>query len=419
MSSSPIGIVGGGVSAMHLGLSLVTNNVDATIYTPLSADALAAGKMQNTVAHMPDTVQRERQLGIDFWDEDSVRTCRVRHYSLLVGEGQAADFSGGLNGDERCIDYRVYLPKMMAEFERRGGTLIYQATTPDDVDELYERHALLAIAAGKGNGDFADFFPKIDALSEHEIPPRILCVGLYRGVADRDPLGVTVGISPGHGEIVVLPMETRDGPYMALLFENRADGDMADLPALDYSKDPDAFNARILDALAKHYPTVHAHVDQARFGLVSENELLQGSFTPVTRHSWCELRDNKFAIAIGDLRCTQDPLTGQGANLASRGACELADRIVASDSVFDRDFCAAYEAHMRPIVAGTIGFNNAMLEPEAHTQQLLGKMIENETICTDFSSRFAAPETIWFDILQDAKTCERYLGGFELEQQAM
>ena len=122
MSSSPIGIVGGGVSALHLGLGLVTNNVDATIYTPLSADALAAGKMQNTVAHMPDTVQRERQLGIDFWDEDSVRTCRVRHYSLLVGEGQAADFSGGLNGDERCIDYRVYLPKMMAEFERRGGT---------------------------------------------------------------------------------------------------------------------------------------------------------------------------------------------------------------------------------------------------------------------------------------------------------
>ena len=74
---------------------------------------------------------------------------------------------------------------------------------------------------------------------------------------------------------------------------------------------------------------------------------------------------------------------------------------------------------MRPIVAGTVGFNNAMLEPEAHTQQLLGKMIENEAICTDFSSRFAAPETIWFDILQDAETCERYLGGFDLKQQAM
>ena len=57
-------------------------------------------------------------------------------------------------------------------------------------------------------------------------------------------------------------METRDGPYMALLFENRADGDLADLPALDYGTDPDAFNARILDALTKHYPTVHAHVDE-------------------------------------------------------------------------------------------------------------------------------------------------------------
>lgn len=414
-AAADIGIVGGGVSALHLGLSLVTRQVGATIYTPLSATALANGKMQNTVAHMPDTVQRERDLGIDFWDESSVRTCRVRHYSLLVGEGQAADFSGNLNGDERCIDYRMYLPKMMAEFERRGGTLIHQAAGPADIDELYERHPLIAIAAGKGNGGFADYFPKIEALSEHKKPPRELCVGLYRGVADRNPLGVTVGISPGHGEIVVLPMETRDGPLMALLFENRSDGAMADLPGLDYASNPDAFNRRILQALEKHYPTVHAHVDQANFALVSDKELLQGSFTPLTRHSWCELRKDKYAIAIGDLRCTQDPLTGQGANLASRGACVLADKIVASDQVFDNEFCEAYEAHMRPIVEGTIGFNNAMLEPKAHTQQLLGKMIENEAICTDFSSRFAAPETIWFDILRDAETCAAYLNGFETD----
>ena len=412
-TSSSIGIIGGGVSALHLGLSLVTNNINATIYTPLSAAALASGKMQNTVAHMPDTVQRERELGIDFWDENTVRTCRVRHYSLLVGASQAADFSGALGGDERCIDYRVYLPRMMAEFEKRGGHLVQRRVTPDDVDELYEHHGLLAIAAGKANDGFADLFPKINSLSNHHKPPRQLCVGLYRGVADREPVGVTVGISPGHGEIVVLPMETQHGPYMALLFENRIDGGMADLPTLDYTKDPAAFNHRILTALAEHYPTIYAHVDQSTFGLRGENDLLQGSFTPVTRESWCELRDDKFAFAIGDLRCTQDPLTGQGANLASRGACQLADMIVGSDLVFNRGFCEAYEARMRPIVTGTVGFNDAMLEPAAHTQQLLGKMIENEAICSDFSSRFAAPETIWFDILKDAATCESYLANFD------
>ncbi len=407
-----IGIVGGGVSALHLGITLVSGGAQATIYLPQTAAQLAAGRMQNTVAHMPDTVIRERELGIDFWDEHSVRTCRVRHYSLRVDEGRAIDFHGGLNGEERCIDYRVYLPRMMAEFERRGGRLEHQALGADDIEALYERHPLLAIASGKGDSGFADYFPLIDELTPHHQPPRRLCVGLYRGVRDRDPLGVTVGISPGHGEIIVLPMETAHGPLMALLFENRPDGDLADLPGLDYPADPQAFERRILEALRDHYPTVYAHVDHDAFGLHDQRDLLQGAFRPVTRESWAEIRDGRYAIAIGDLRCTQDPLTGQGANLASRGACELGRRILDSDQVFDRAFCEDYERHMRYRVAGTVGFNNAMLDPAPHTQALLGAMARDEALCTDFSSRFAAPHTIWFDILKDADTCNAHLARF-------
>ncbi len=407
-----IGIVGGGVSALHLGITLVTGGVQATIYLPHTAAQLADGPMQNTVAHMPDTVERERALGIDFWPEDSVRHCRVRHYSLRVGDRQAVDFQGGLGGDERCIDYRVYLPRLMAEFEHRGGRLEHQPLGPTDIEALYRRHPLLAIASGKGDAGFADFFPLIDELSLHQVPPRQLCVGLFTGVRDHDRVGVTVGISPGHGEIIVLPMETADGPLMALLFENRPDGALADLPRLDYQADPKAFDARILAALREHYPSVYARIDTATFRLNGPRDLLQGSFRPVTRESWAEILPGRYAIAIGDLRCTQDPLTGQGANLASRGACELGRQILASDKVFDRAFCESYERSMRYVVAGTVGFNNAMLEPAPHTQALLGVMARNEAVCTDFSSRFAAPHTIWFDILRDADTCSAYVAGF-------
>ena len=408
-----IGIVGGGVSALHLGISLVSSGKGATIYSPETAAQIASGRMMNTVAHMPDTIERERALGIDFWDEHSVRTCRVRHYSLLVDEGQAVDFSGELGGDERCIDYRVYLPRMMEEFERRGGKIEHRQIGPADLDTLYEEHPLLAIASGKKDIGFADFFPVIDELSPHATPPRVLCVGLYNGVRDRDPVGVTVGISPGHGELVVLPMETADGPLMALLFENRPDGALADLPERDYRSDPAAFNSRILEALREHYPTIYAHVDHDTFGLHSAHNLLQGSFRPVTRESWTEVRDGCYAVAIGDLRCTQDPLTGQGANLASRGACALAEQILDSDGVFDRAFCEAYEQRVRYLVAGTVGFNNAMLDPAPHTQAFLGAMAANPALCSDFSSRFAAPHTIWFDILKDSETYNAYLAQFE------
>lgn len=409
---SAIGIVGGGVSALHLGLTLVTGGVAATLYTPHTARELATGRMQNTVAHMPDTVIRERELGIDFWNDGSVRSCGVRHYSLLVEPGTAVDFHGGLNGEERCIDYRLYLPRLMDEFESRGGRLVHQALSADALDTLAAGHPLLAIATGKGSDGFTDYFPRITELSQHDEPPRRLCVGLYRGVADRDPLGVTVGISPGHGEIIVLPMETADGPLMALLFENRPGGDLADLPKLDFAADPVAFHARILAALETHYPTVHAHVDPAAFALHGTQHLLQGAFTPVTRESWSEVRPQRYAIAIGDLRCTQDPLTGQGANLASRGACELGRHILESERVYDRAFCEAYETRVRPMVAGTVGFNNAMLDPAPHTQKLLGAMAADPALCTDFSSRFAAPHTIWFDMLRDAATCDAYLEAF-------
>lgn len=409
---SDIGIVGGGVSALHLGISLVSGGARATIYAPQSAAQIAHGRMQNTVAHMPDTVERERALGIDFWSEQDVRTCHVRHYSLKVDADTAIDFHGGLNGDERCIDYRIYLPRLMEEFERRGGRLEVHPLGPTDIDVLYEKHSLLAIASGKGEAGFADFFPRIEALSQHDTPPRLLCVGLYSGVRDRDPLGVTVGISPQHGEIVVLPMETADGPLMALLFENRPDGALADLPRLDYAADPAAFEARILEALRDHYPSIYAHVDIDTFGLHTERNLLQGSFRPVTRESWAEIRDGRFAIAIGDLRCTQDPLTGQGANLASRGACELGAHILGSDGTYDRAFCEAFEQKTRYAVAGTVGFNNALLDPAPHTQAFIGAMTRNEALCTDFSSRFAAPHTIWFDILKDAETCNAHLARF-------
>jgi 2-polyprenyl-6-methoxyphenol hydroxylase-like FAD-dependent oxidoreductase len=410
--SANVGIVGGGVSALHLGLGLVSEGAAVTIYEPQTPAQIASGRLLNTVAHMPDTVERERALGVDFWDEGSARICHVRHYSIHVGDGRALDCYGALNGDERCIDYRVYLPRLMGEFDSRGGRLVHKAASPEVIDELYETHSLLAIASGRANGGFADFFPRIDELSIHDSPPRLLCAGLYTGVADCEPRGVTVATSPGQGELIVLPMETAHGPLMALLFENVPGRDLADLVTLDYSAGAAAFNSRILDALESHHPSVFARVDKDDFRLFGAEHLLQGSFTPITRKPWAEIRDGCFAVAIGDLRCTQDPVTGQGANLASRNASELARHILDSDDRFDRAFCEEHEQATQYKVAGTVCFNNEILNPAPHTQQLLGAITENQAMCDDFSTRFAAPHTLWFDVLKDAQTCAAYMARF-------
>jgi len=407
-----IGIIGAGVSSLHLGIRLRNAGIAATIYAPKRPEAIAAGRMQNSVSHQPDTVAREREMDIEFWNETN---CRVNlgHAHWVRADGvPPLEFWGDFEGYSRCVDYRLYLPRLMAEFERRGGHIVYQSPTPAAIDALYEIHDLLAIGVGKGNGGFADFFPRQEELSKHREPARLLCCGLYEGINDIDPLGVTVSVSVGHGELIVLPMEAQTGPNTALLFECRRDGDLEDLVGLDYQADPGAFHQRILAALETHHYSTFRRIDHERFRLARDCDLVQGSFTPVTRKPWVEIAHGRYAIAIGDLRCTMDPVTGQGANLASWGACVLGDHIIDSAGDLDAGFCRSYEDAVAYRVAGTVNFNNAILDPEPYLPALLGAMSHNRAMCDDFTARFAQPDTIWFEILKDAETCDAYMASF-------
>ncbi len=60
-----IGIVGGGISSLHLGLKLLSEGIDATILSQQSADEIGNGRLMNSVVHQADTVRRENELGID------------------------------------------------------------------------------------------------------------------------------------------------------------------------------------------------------------------------------------------------------------------------------------------------------------------------------------------------------------------
>lgn len=413
-----IGIIGAGISSLHLGIRLRNANIPATIYAPQTPEELENSRMLNSVAHMDDTLRREREMGIEFWDDSNSRVCHYRSYNIKLPDGRLEQSRGSLSGLERCVDYRLYLPRMMREFVRRGGQIKYSTPTVTNFDDLYEHHDLLAIACGKKHDGFGDFFPQIDELSKHNEPQRRICAGLYKGVRATGPLSVTFNVSVGHGELIELPMETSDGPYTALLIEAQPQGAMSDLMTLDYAANPLSFTARILDALESHFPAVHERVDHEHFGLMGAKHLLQGAIRPVTRQSWSKISDGRFAVAIGDLRCTLDPLTGQGANLASYGACELADHIAESDGQFDQNFFDSYDNRVRYRVAGVVNFTNAMLEPNEHTRKLIHAMPENQAVCDDFSSRFARPETIWFDILKDTKTCEAHLAGLGVEDKA-
>jgi 2-polyprenyl-6-methoxyphenol hydroxylase-like FAD-dependent oxidoreductase len=145
---SSIGIVGAGVSALHLGLFLLANDVPVTMYSRTDPEEIRRGRLLNTVAHHHHTLERERVLGVHHWD--AAEYGYVCHHHCIAGDDEVR-FRGDFTHPSSVIDYRLYLPRLMEDFQERGGKLVLvDAAGVDDVNRLSSRHELMVVAAGRG-----------------------------------------------------------------------------------------------------------------------------------------------------------------------------------------------------------------------------------------------------------------------------
>jgi len=109
-------------------------------------------------------------------------------------------------------------------------TIEYRRIDEADIAPLVARFDLVVVASGKGPlGQLFAYRPEHTPYSQ---PQRRLCVGLYTGVREPDPMNVTLSVSPGHGEMIVIPTISFDGIASALLMENVPGGDMEELASL-------------------------------------------------------------------------------------------------------------------------------------------------------------------------------------------
>ena len=115
-----IGIVGAGTAGLHLALMLQQRGVDATLYAERTADEVLAGRLANTVAHHHHTRERERELGVNHWDETGPSYGRHWHY---FGGEQPLAFPGDFAAPSLAVDYRLYQSRLLEDFEERGGTV--------------------------------------------------------------------------------------------------------------------------------------------------------------------------------------------------------------------------------------------------------------------------------------------------------
>jgi 2-polyprenyl-6-methoxyphenol hydroxylase-like FAD-dependent oxidoreductase len=396
-----IGIVGAGIAGLHLGLLLRRHDIPVTIYADRHPVRLAGGRLLNTVTHHGPTVVRERALDVEFWPAEEYGYS-YHHYS--IGGPQPLTFRGEFTERSVAIDYRLYLPALTEAFEERGGTLQVRTLRAEDIEPTADRHDLLVVAAGRSA--FAALFPRIPELSPYDEPQRVLAAGLYDGIAESEPRGLSISAAPEHGELLEIPIYSRDGFTTALVFENIPGGDLEILGRQSYIDDPQAYEQSVLDKLAEHHPQTFARVDPARFALHDPRDLLQGALTPAVRQDYARLPNGKYALAIGDAHTVLDPIVGQGANSASYSARVAGEEILA-DYGFDELFCRRVAQRRSDVVHGAAHWANLMLAPPSeHVQQLYGAMSRNQAITDAFTGNFGHPERQWRILATPARTQE-------------
>jgi 2-polyprenyl-6-methoxyphenol hydroxylase-like FAD-dependent oxidoreductase len=393
-----IGIVGAGIAGLHLALYLQKHGVDATIITDRAPEDYRDSRLLNTVAHHHVTIAREDYLGVNHWSDPKDH---YYYHDHVFNFPQPLSFRGDFSRPSRAVDYRIYLPALMNDFTRRGGKIEYRRIEESDIAPLVARFDLLAVSTGKGPlGQLFTYRPEHTPYSQ---PQRRLCVGLYTGVRQPDPMNVTLSVSPGHGEMIVIPTITFDGVANALLMENVPGGDMEELATLSYDDNPKHFLSVLLGKLEKHHPTTYDRIDTSRFGLAQPQDLLQGGVVPTVRNTVVEFDGGKCAIALGDVHSIVDPMMGQGANVASYAAFVLGEEIVNSD-VLDTRFCEKVDLKRQDRVLAAARWTNIMLQPPSEALgMLIGTMSQNPALANEFTENFNYPDRQWDGVSTPAR----------------
>ena len=92
---------------------------------------------------------------------------------------------------------RLYQAALLEDFAARGATSCSARCGP--ATSTASPPATPSSWSPPAGGRLAERFPVLPERSPYTQPQRRLCAGLYRGIAQQEPLSVAFTISPGHG----------------------------------------------------------------------------------------------------------------------------------------------------------------------------------------------------------------------------
>jgi hypothetical protein len=384
-----IGIIGSGIAGLQLGLGLQRRGIDLTIYSEWTPEQQLTRQLSNMVARNGCTREREGQLGVNHWDSPLHDMPRL----AVSIRGTPIAFSGLMGPPAQAVDMRMYCARLLEDFSSRGGRVVIRTFQADEIEGVAARHDLLVVASGRAS--LTTIFPRVPEDSPYTSPQRLCVCGFFRGVAYSEPRALEVIVTPGSGEILVVPVQSHELDLTGIGILITAGGLFEPLRHLRYKDDPRAFIATVLTLLREHAPTVYERIDTARFELPAPLDLAHAAITPTVRRGFAELSNGRTIMALGDAHVVIDPITGQGANSASHAAKVLCEAIARAETI-DRAFCQRVEQEVCSYAVPVSDAANARLQPPTpHVRQILGAATRDQAIANAYADGYNHPDRFW------------------------
>ena len=399
-------IVGAGQAGLQLANGLAQNGYDVTVVSNRTPEQIREGKVLSSQCMFGQALQHERDLGLNFWDDECPP---VEGLSFSVpapdGNGKAIFFEARLDRPAQSVDQRVKMPRWLQELEERGGRVEIHEATVDDLDRYARENDLVVVAAGKA--EIAALFARDAERSTYEQPMRALALTYVTGMTPRPEFSaVNFNLVPGVGEYFVFPALTIAGPCEIMVFEGIPGGPM---DCWGDVNTPTEHLARSIEILEQFFPWEAER--NRKVELTDDNGILAGRFPPTVRSSVAELPSGRLVLGLADTVMLNDPITGQGSNNAAKMATAYLEAIREhGDAPYDRAFMEqAFEGFWERYGTFTTTWTNALLSPPPdHVLKLLGAGNQSPAIAHRFANGFDNPVD-YFDWFMFPDKAEAYL----------
>ncbi|GAB3718483.1 styrene monooxygenase/indole monooxygenase family protein [Nocardiopsis oceani] len=389
-------VVGAGQSGLQLALGLLSEDYDVTLVNPQGPEEIRAGRVQSTQCLFGPALRRERRHGLAFWDDRApeITGVGVRVADRSGGAVPEADWVGRLEEPAQSVDQRLKLAAWMELFAQGGGRVVRQRVGREALGRFAAEHDLAVVAAGRG--ELAELFPRDARRSLFKVPQRALSLAYVTGGESHPRGGVLSRTAvPGAGELVTLPTLSLAGVCEAVMVEAVPGGPL-DRPLDEGATGEDAL-AGLLDVMRSHAPWEYERLTRAR--LADPMAALRGGYTPAVREPVARLADGTPVLGMADSVVSNDPITAQGANMASLCA-EVYRRAIVDHGTrpFDEPFMRAafsdYWRRARQVTA----WSRVMLSGPHHVWELYRLADRHQPTADRFANSFSEPTGLidWF-----------------------